>query len=64
MAVTWGLVQVVDDDGVYVSMPGTRGVVRGPYETLHSVTVGDRVLLVTTDEGDPVVVGVATAPIP
>ena len=64
MAITLGLVEAVDDNGVYVVMPGSRGVVRGPYETLQVVSDGDRVLVVTTDDGDHVVVGVITDPTP
>ena len=62
--ITLGLVAAVDDNGVYVVMPGARGVVRGPYETLQAVTDGDRVLIVTTDDGDHVVVGAVTDPTP
>jgi hypothetical protein len=54
---TFGIVTAVDADGVYVTMPGATNVVRGPFESVQNVAAGDRVLLVTTDEGDPVVVG-------
>jgi len=55
--ITLGLVANVDTDGVYVTMPGSRGVLRGPYEKLQNVAVGDRVLVVTTDDGENVIVG-------
>ncbi len=58
MAITLGLVEAVDDDGVYVSMPGSRGVLRGPYESTAQVVAGERVLLTTTDSGEVVVGGV------
>jgi hypothetical protein len=45
-------------------MPGSRGVLRGPYETLQVVADGDRVLIVTTDDGDSVIVGAITDPTP
>ena len=61
MAITLGLVDSVDDNGVYVTMPGSRGVLRGPYQTLQSVGAGDRVLIVTTDDGEDVIVGQAAA---
>ena len=61
MAITLGLVEAIDSNGVYVSMPGSRGVLRGPYETLQNVVAGDKVLVVTTDDGDCVVVGLAAA---
>ncbi len=64
MAITLGLVEAVDDNGVYVSMPGSRGVLRGPYETVQNVTAGDKVLMVTTDDGDNVIVGLAGASVP
>jgi len=56
MAITLGLVEAIDSNGVYVSMPGSRGVLRGPYLTLQDVAVGDRVLTVTTDDGETVAV--------
>ena len=59
-----GNVANVDTDGVYVSMPGSRGVLRGPYLTLQDVAVGDRVLTVTTDDGETVIVGLASAAAP
>jgi len=62
--ITLGLVANVDTDGVYVSMPGSRGVLRGPYETVQNVTAGDKVLMVTTDDGDNVIVGLAGASVP
>ncbi len=58
MAITLGLVEAVDDNGVYVSMPGSRGVLRGPYETTETVQPGQRVLLAQTDDGRQVVAGV------
>jgi hypothetical protein len=64
MAITLGLVEAVDTSGVYVVMPGARGVVRGPFETLQVVADGDRVLIVTTDDGDSVIVGAITDPTP
>jgi hypothetical protein len=64
MAITLGLVEAVDASGVYVSMPGSRGVLRGPYETVQNVTAGDKVLMVTTDDGDNVIVGLAGASVP
>jgi hypothetical protein len=64
MAITLGLVEAVDDSGVYVVMPGSRGVLRGPYETLQNVEAGDKVLVVTTDDGDSVIVGAITDPTP
>jgi len=57
MAITLGLVEAVDDNGVYVSMPGSRGALRGPYRGLSTVDAGMRVLLATTDDGETVVVG-------
>jgi len=45
-------------------MPGSRGVLRGPYLTLQDVAVGDRVLTVTTDDGETVIVGLASAAAP
>jgi len=59
MAITLGLVEAVDDDGVYVSMPGSRGVLRGPYRSLSTVAVGTTVLVASTDDGEQVVVGAA-----
>ena len=60
--ITLGLVEAVDADGVYVVMPGARGVVRGPYKVLHEAKPGDRVLVVGTDDGESLVVGAPTAP--
>ena len=62
--VTIGIVQNVDTDGVYVIMPGSRGLLRGPYATLQVVADGDRVLIVTTDDGENVIVGAVTDPTP
>jgi hypothetical protein len=62
--ITLALVQNVDTDGVYVTMPGSRGLLRGPYLTLQDVAVGDRVLTVTTDDGETVIVGLASAAAP
>ncbi|MEK9647357.1 MAG: hypothetical protein VW547_17610 [Alphaproteobacteria bacterium] len=62
--ITLGLVDSVDTNGVYVTMPGSRGVLRGPYLTLQDVAVGDRVLTVTTDDGETVIVGLASAAAP
>ena len=59
MAITLGLVEAVDDNGVYVTMPGSRGVLRGPYRTVGDVSVGDSVLIAATDDGEQVVVGAA-----
>lgn len=59
--ITLGLVADVDADGIYVTLPGSRGVLRGPFETLQNVVAGDKVLVVTTDDGDCVVVGLAAA---
>lgn len=59
--ITLGLVDSVDDNGVYVTMPGSRGLLRGPFQTLQNVTAGDRVLVVTTDDGEAVIVGQAAA---
>jgi hypothetical protein len=58
MAITLGLVEAVDDNGVYVSMPGSRGVLRGPYRSLSSVAVGVTALVTSTDDGEQVVAGV------
>lgn len=55
--ITLGLVDSVDANGVYVVMPGSRGLLRGPFQTLQNVTAGDRVLVVTTDDGEAVIVG-------
>ena len=57
MAITLGLVEAVDDNGVYVTMPGSRGVLRGPYKALATVVAGDTVLVASTDDGEQVVVG-------
>ncbi len=62
--ITLGLVANVDTDGVYVTMPGSRGLLRGPYLTLQDVAVGDQVLAVTTDDGENVIVGLASAAAP
>ena len=61
--ITLGLVDSVDTNGVYVTMPGSRGVLRGPYATLQNVAAGDKVLVVTTDDGINVIVGLAGASI-
>jgi hypothetical protein len=58
MAITLGLVEAVDSNGVYVSMPGSRGVLRGPYEAAQTVVAGQRVLLVDTRDRQVVVGGV------
>jgi len=65
MAITLGLVEAVDGNGVYVSMPGTRGVLRGPYKALAPAKSGDRVLVATTNDGEEVVCGAVgpTAPL-
>lgn len=57
MAITLGLVEAVDDNGVYVSMPGSRGVLRGPYEATTAVATGQRVLVAATDDGQNLIVG-------
>jgi parallel beta-helix repeat protein len=57
--ITLGLVEAVDDSGVYVVMPGTKGVVRGPFRSLSTVAAGTTVLVASTDDGEQVVVGVA-----
>lgn len=57
MAITLGLVEAVDDNGVYVTMPGSRGVLRGPYKSLSTVAAGTTVLVASTDDGEQVVVG-------
>jgi len=59
MAITLGLVEAVDDNGVYVSMPGSRGVVRGPYRALSTIATGMTALLVATDDGEQVGCGPA-----
>ena len=61
MAITLGLVEAVDSNGVYVSMPGTRGILRGPYQSLENVSVGDTVVIVTTDDGLAVITGTPLA---
>ncbi len=58
MAITLGLVEAIDSNGVYVSMPGSRGVLRGPYESLSTVAVGNTALIASTDDGEQVVAGV------
>ena len=55
--ITLGLVDSVDDNGVYVTMPGSRGVVRGPYKSLSTVAAGTTALVASTDDGEQVVVG-------
>ena len=55
--ITLGLVANVDTNGVYVSMPGSRGVLRGPYKSLSTVAAGTTVLVASTDDGEQVVVG-------
>ncbi len=55
--ITLGIVQNVDVDGVYVIMPGSRGLLRGPYKSLSTVEADDTVLMVTTDDGEVMVVG-------
>ena len=57
--ITLGLVDSVDDNGVYVTMPGSRGVLRGPYRALSTVAAGTTVLVASTDDGEQVVVGPA-----
>lgn len=53
-----GIVQAIDDDGVYVLLPGSRGQIRGPYRSLSTVAVGTSVLLASTDDdGEQVVIG-------
>jgi len=61
MAITLGLVEAIDSNGVYVSMPGSRGVLRGPYKSLSTVAAGTTVLVASTDDGEQVVVGTAPA---
>lgn len=56
--ITLGLVDSVDDNGVYVVMPGSRGVLRGPYRAMQTVGAGAKVLLLTSDDGEVVVGGV------
>ena len=55
--ITLALVQNVDTDGVYVIMPGSRGLLRGPYKALSTVAAGTTVLVASTDDGEQVVVG-------
>ena len=55
--ITLGLVDSVDDNGVYVTMPGSKGVLRGPYKMLQDVASGDTALVVGTDDGENVVAG-------
>ena len=55
--ITLGLVDSVDDNGVYVTMPGSRGLLRGPYKALSTVAAGTTVLVASTDDGEQVVVG-------
>ena len=57
--ITLGLVDSVDTNGVYVTMPGSRGVLRGPYKALSTVAAGTTVLVASTDDGEQVVVGPA-----
>ena len=57
--ITLGLVDSVDDNGVYVTMPGSKGVLRGPYKSLSTVAAGTTVLVASTDDGEQVVVGPA-----
>ena len=57
MAITLGLVDSVDTNGVYVTMPGSKGVLRGPYRALSTVAAGTTVLVASTDDGEQVVVG-------
>ena len=57
--ITLGLVDSVDDNGVYVTMPGSRGVLRGPYKSLSTVAAGTTVMVASTDDGEQVVVGPA-----
>ena len=59
MAITLGLVEAIDSNGVYVTMPGSRGVLRGPYRSLSTVAAGTTVLVASTDDGEQVVVGPA-----
>ena len=55
--ITLGLVDSVDDNGVYVTMPESKGVLRGPYKALSTVAAGTTVLVASTDDGEQVVVG-------
>lgn len=55
--ITLGLVDSVDANGVYVTMPGSKGVLRGPYKALSTVAAGTTVLVTSTDDGEQVVVG-------
>ena len=57
--ITLGLVDSVDDNGVYVTMPGSKGVLRGPYKSLSTVAAGTTVLVASTDDGEQIVVGPA-----
>ena len=57
MAITLGMVEAIDSDGVYVVMPGSRGLLRGPYKALSTVAAGTTVLVASTDDGEQVVVG-------
>ena len=59
--ITLGLVDSVDANGVYVTMPGSRGVLRGPYRMVSGVASGDTALVVGTDEGENVVAGAVGA---
>ena len=54
--ITLGLVDSVDANGVYVTMPGAKGVLRGPYKALSTVAAGTTVLVASTDDGEQVVV--------
>ena len=60
--ITLGLVDSVDDNGVYVTMPGSRGVLRGPYRSIGDVAAGSSVLVQQTDDGEQVVVGTLGTP--
>lgn len=55
--ITIGIVAATDDDGVFVTMPGARGLLRGPYRTVNDVSLGASVLIASTDDGEQVVVG-------
>jgi len=59
--ITLGLVDSVDDNGVYVTMPGSRGLLRGPYKSLSTVAAGTTVLVASTDDGEQVVTGTVNA---
>ena len=61
MAITLGLVEAIDSNGVYVTMPGSRGVLRGPYRMTGSATAGVTALIVETDDGQNVAVGAVSA---